>query len=118
METPLEKIRKKRAEAIHKIIGKGYLSTRVYVGMATCEMAAGSEDVMEVFREAISDGELKNIFLSQKGCAGRCSLEPMVEIVESGKIPVKYKQVDADRARVIIERHLKKGEVIKEWTIQ
>ena len=118
MATPLDIIKKKRAEAIYRIIDKGYLSTRVYVGMATCEMAAGSEEVLEVFRKAVQEGQLPNVFLSQKGCAGRCSLEPMVEIVEAGKIPVKYKQVDANKARGIIERHLQKGEVMKEWTIQ
>jgi (2Fe-2S) ferredoxin len=118
MATPLEMIKKKRTEAIHKIIGKGYLSTRIYVGMATCEIAAGSEDVMEVFKTAIDKGDVKNVFLSQKGCAGRCNLEPMVEIVEAGKTPVKYQKVDAERARQIIESHLKKGEVIKEWTIE
>ena len=33
MPTPLELIKKKRAEAVSRIIGKGYLSTkRVYVG--------------------------------------------------------------------------------------
>ena len=36
MPTPLDLIKKKRAEAVSRIIGKGYLSTkRVYVGMAT-----------------------------------------------------------------------------------
>ena len=79
MPTPLELIRKKRAEAVSKIVSRGYLSTkRVYVGMATCEIAAGSKGVMEVFREAVSQG-LTDVYLSQKGCAGRCNLEPTVE---------------------------------------
>ncbi len=117
MTTPLEKIKKKRAEAVSRIIGKGYLSTkRVYVGMATCEIAAGSQDVMEVFREAVGKG-LTDIYLSQKGCAGRCNLEPTVEVVEMGKNPVRYGKVDKERALQIIERHLKNGEVIEEWTI-
>jgi len=118
METPLDFIKKRRAQAIHSIIDKGYLATRVFVGMATCEIAAGSKDVMKVFEAAIKDGSLKNVYLSQKGCAGRCSLEPMVEVVEHGKIPVKYQKIDADKALAIIDRHLKKGEVIKEWLIQ
>lgn len=118
MATPLEIIKKKRAQAIHRIIDKGYLSTRVYVGMATCEIAAGSEEVMDVFESAINEGKLKNIYLSQKGCAGRCNLEPMVEIIEEGKIPVKYQKITPDKAREIVERHLKKGEVIQEWVIQ
>lgn len=117
MVTPMDVIRKKRAEAVNRIISKGYLSTkRVYVGMATCEIAAGSKEVMEVFRQAIANG-LTDVYLSQKGCAGRCNLEPTVEVVEGGKIPVKYGKVTPQRAREIVEKHLKKGEVIKEWLI-
>lgn len=118
MATPLEIIRKKRAQAIHRIIEKGYLTTRVYVGMATCEIAAGSKEVMDVFETAIKDGQIKNVYLSQKGCAGRCNLEPMVEIIEEGKIPVKYQKVSPDKARDIIDRHLINGKVIEEWVIQ
>ena len=117
MITPLQNIKQKRAEAISRIVGKGYLSTkRVYVGMATCEIAAGSKEVMEVFEEAIQNG-LTDVYLSQKGCAGRCNLEPTVEVVAEGKIPVKYGKVTRDKAKEIIEKHLKKGEVITEWVI-
>ncbi len=117
MVTPKDIIRKKRAEAVNRIISKGYLSTkRVYVGMATCEIAAGSRDVMDIFRQAIANG-LTDVYLSQKGCAGRCNLEPTVEVVEEGKIPVKYGRVTPERAREIVEKHLKKGQVITEWLI-
>ncbi|MFA5101371.1 MAG: (2Fe-2S) ferredoxin domain-containing protein [Candidatus Omnitrophota bacterium] len=117
MPTPLELVKKKRNQAISSIISKGYLSKkRVYVGMATCEIAAGSKDVMEVFKNAVAGG-LTDVYLSQKGCAGRCNLEPTVEVVEEGKIPVKYGKVTPDKARDIIEKHLKKGEVVKAWTI-
>jgi len=116
--TPLDIIKKKRAEAVSRIIGKGYLSTkRVYVGMATCEIAAGSDEVMRVFRDAISKGGLTDVYLSQKGCVGRCNLEPTVEIIESGKNPVRYGLITPEKAQNIIDRHLKKGEVITEWVI-
>lgn len=119
MMTPLQIIKKKRAEAINRIVGKGYLAPkRVYVGMATCEIAAGSKDVMDVFEKAMQQGTLGGVYLSQKGCAGRCNLEPTVEVVEEGKIPVKYGKVTSQMAQEIIERHLKKGEVIKEWMIK
>ncbi len=117
MPTPLELIKKKRAEAVSKIVSRGFLSTkRVYVGMATCEIAAGSKDVMEVFREAISQG-LTDVYLSQKGCAGRCNLEPTVEVVETGENPVKYGKVTKEKALQIIEQHLKNGQVIEDWVI-
>lgn len=117
MPTPMELIKHKKAESINRIISRGYLSTRVYVGMATCEIAAGSKEVMEVFEEALGKGEIK-IYLSQKGCAGRCNLEPTVEIIEEGKIPVKYCKVTPEMAREIIDRHIKKGEVIEKWVIK
>lgn len=117
MVTPLDIVKKKRAEAVGRIISKGYLSTiRVYVGMATCEIAAGSKEVMKVFSEAIANG-LTDVYLSQKGCAGRCNLEPTVEIVQEGRIPVKYGNVTEERAKQIIDRHLKNGEIISEWVI-
>jgi (2Fe-2S) ferredoxin len=114
----LDVIKKKRAEAVGRIVSKGYLSTkRVYIGMATCEIAAGSEEVMEVFREAVTQKGLADVYLSQKGCAGRCNLEPTVEVIEQGKNPVRYGQVDKQKAAQIIERHIKNGEVIEEWVI-
>lgn len=117
MVTPLELIRKKRAEAVDRIAAKGYLAKKkVYVGMATCEIAAGSKDVMDVFQKAVKNG-LTDVYLSQKGCVGRCNLEPTVEVLEEGKLPVKYVKVNAEKAAQIVERHLKKGEVVSEWVI-
>lgn len=118
MVTPLDVIKKKRAEAVSRIIGKGYLSTkRVYVGMATCEIAAGAKEVMDVFKKAVGQGGLTDVYLSQKGCVGRCNLEPTVEVIEENKMPVRYGKITPEKATQIIERHLKKGEVIKEWII-
>ena len=118
MSTPAELVKKKRSEAINRIMSKGYLaSKRVYVGMATCEIAAGSKDVMDVFQAAIKNG-LTDIYLSQKGCAGRCNLEPTVEVIEEGKIPVKYGKVNKELAQEIVDKHLKKGQIIKELVIE
>ena len=118
MPTPLEIIKQKRAEAMSRIYNKSYhCSKTVHVGMATCEIAAGSKEVMEVFEDAIKKG-LNDVYLSQKGCAGRCNLEPTVEVIEKGKLPVKYCKVNREMAQAIIDRHLKKGEIIKEWIIK
>jgi len=118
MVTPLDVIKKKRAEAVSRIISKNFLATkRVYVGMATCEIAAGSDEVMQVFRDALEKGKFTDVYLSQKGCAGRCNLEPTVEVIEVGKNPVRYGKINKERAQQIVERHLKNGEVINEWTI-
>lgn len=114
MATPMELLKKKREEAHGRVKDKGYLSKKkVYVGNATCEVAAGADQVMDVFSSAVKDG-LTDVYLSQKGCAGRCNLEPTVEVIEDDKA-YKYIKVSADMAKEIIERHIKKGEVISEW---
>ena len=118
MVTPLDIVRQKRAAAIERINGRGFQAKRrVYIGMATCEIAAGSKEAMDVFQHALKNG-LTDVYISQKGCAGRCNLEPTVEVIEEGKLPVKYGKVTAERAAQIVERHLKKGEVIKDWVIK
>jgi len=118
MFTPLDFVKKERARAIKRMIDKGYLaSKRVYIGQATCEFAAGAGEVWEVFENALKSGKLKDVFLSAKGCAGRCGLEPMVEIIEKDKMPVKYCRVNKERAEKIVEEHLINGKIIEEWRI-
>jgi (2Fe-2S) ferredoxin len=115
--TPLELILQKKQDALARNAEKDKDSgIIIFVGMATCEIAAGSRKTMEVFKKAIDAGELKNVYLSQKGCAGRCNLEPTVEIYENGKV-YQYGKISAKRAEDIIEKHLKNGEPIKEWFI-
>lgn len=116
--TPVELVQAKKAAAHTRMVQKGlHAKRRVYVGQATCEIAAGSGEVWEVFAEAIRNG-LPDTFLSAKGCAGLCNLEPMVEIIEKGCLPVKYGRVTKARAQEIVRRHLMDGQVIEEWRIR
>jgi (2Fe-2S) ferredoxin len=114
MATPLSILEEKRKQAKSKLDEIGYFSdTKIYIGMATCEIAAGSVPVMEIFKNELKNQ--KNIYISQKGCAGRCNLEPTVEIYQKDKEPVKYIQVTPEKAKTIIEKHIKNGEIITEW---
>ena len=115
MSTPIQTIQEMRSKACsaYNDARKG-IQHEILVGMATCEIAAGSRKAMYVFQEAIDSGEIKNVLLSQKGCAGRCNVEPTVEVVSNG-VSYKYIKVDRSRATEIVERHIKNGEVITEW---
>ena len=107
MSTPLEILKKIKQEAIQKLIEDGLLlSTRIYIGMSTCEIAAGSKELWDVFQEEIKKKGIKDVLLKQKGCAGRCNLEPTVEVLQAGKVPFKYVKVDVKKAREIIKKHL------------
>ena len=57
------------------------------------------------------------VTVTQTGCIGVCQYEPVVEIFEAGKEKVTYVKMTADKAAEVIERHLKGGHVISEYTI-
>ncbi len=91
---------------------------RVVVGMATCGIAAGARPVLNAFVEGVSEAGLSDrVMVTQTGCIGICQYEPVVEIYEKDKEKVTYVKMNADKAKEVIERHLKGGEPISEYTI-
>ena len=91
---------------------------RVVVGMATCGMAAGATPVLETFVEEINKGGLSDkVTVAQTGCVGICQFEPVVEIYEAGKERVTYVKMTAEKAKEVIEKHIKGGNIVTEYTI-
>ncbi len=91
---------------------------RVVVGMATCGIAAGARPVLAAFIEGVNEADLSGqVSVTQTGCIGVCQFEPVVEIYESGKEKVTYVKMTAERAKEVVEKHLKGGQVITEYTI-
>lgn len=100
------------------VIREGAASTRVVVGMATCGIAAGARPVLSAFVEGIANAGLsEKVTVSQTGCIGICQYEPVVEIFEEGKEKVTYVKLDAQKAAEIVEKHLKGGKIVEEYTI-
>ena len=82
---------------------------RIQVGSATCEHAAGSDDVFEEFRKHIAASGRNDIVLHQTGCTGRCSREPIVGVMLPGQMPVKYERVDRQLVHAIFTQHVQQG---------
>jgi len=100
------------------VIREGMGSIRVVVGMATCGIAAGARPVLKAFTEGVSNNALTDkVTVTQTGCIGICQYEPVVEVFEEGKEKVTYVKLDAEKAKEIVEKHLKGGEVVTEYTI-
>ncbi len=100
------------------VIREGMGSVRVVVGMATCGIAAGARPVLNAFVEGVNaNGLTDKVAITQTGCIGICQYEPVVEIFEEGKEKVTYVKLDADKAKEIVEKHLKGGVVVSEYTI-
>ena len=96
---------------------EGGADVRVVVGMATCGIAAGARPVLSAFVEGVNELGLNDkIVVTQTGCIGICQYEPVVEVFE-GDVKTTYVKMDADKAKRVIEEHLKGGKVVSEYTI-
>ena len=100
------------------VIREGTANTRVVVGMATCGIAAGARPVLNAFVEGVNnEGLTDKVTVTQTGCIGICQYEPVVEVYEDGKEKVTYVKLDAAKAAEIVEKHLKGGKIVEEYTI-
>ena len=113
----LEAIRKATINRINLRTEKDNDTIRVVVGMATCGIAAGARPVMLAFMDEIAKRQLSNVTVSQTGCIGMCRLEPMVDVYLPGKDKVTYVKMTAEKAKRVVEEHLKGGKPVTEYTI-
>ncbi|MBE6794072.1 MAG: (2Fe-2S) ferredoxin domain-containing protein [Ruminococcaceae bacterium] len=112
----LQAIKEKMQNKVALRDGSGEM--RVVVGMATCGIAAGARPVLSTFVEAIAnEGLASKVTVSQTGCIGICQYEPVVEIMEAGKEKVTYVQMTPEKAKRVVEEHIKGGKVVAEFTL-
>jgi len=112
----LQKIKDRMKDKV--VLREGSGDVRVVVGMATCGIAAGARPVLNEFVKDVSEEGLSDkVTVSQTGCIGICQYEPVVEIFEADKEKVTYVKMTAEKAKEVVERHLKGGKVVEEYTI-
>ena len=100
------------------ILREGGNGIRVVVGMATCGIAAGARPVLNTLVEEVNkEGLTDKVTVSQTGCIGICQLEPIVEVFEAGKDKVTYVKMTSEKAKRVVEEHLKGGKVVNEYTL-
>ena len=74
---------------------------KVNIGMASCGIAAGARSAFEKAIQEFPEGN--GIHIGQTGCIGFCEAEPLVEILETGKPRVMYKNITEDKILGAIE---------------
>ena len=112
----LQAIKEKMRDKV--ILREGVNSVRVVVGMATCGIAAGARPVLNALVEGVNkEGLTEKVTVSQTGCIGICQYEPVVEVFEDGKDKVTYVKMTADKAAEVVEKHLKGGQIVEQYTI-
>ena len=99
------------------VLRGGQHRAKVTVHMGTCGIAAGARDVMSLFRELIAEKEMKDVILTNSGCAGLCAKEPMITVEVVDSAPVKYVLVDREKAKRIFEEHVIGGRVVEDYAL-
>jgi len=114
MTKPMEQLLELRRKAEQRL-QKEKLSAkiRISVGSATCENAAGANEVFKRIEELIHQHKVKDVVLSRVGCTGRCDMEPVVAVFAKGAVPVKYSAMNPDKAVQVFESHILKGVPVK-----
>lgn len=89
---------------------------KVIVGMASCGIAAGAEDVYLALHKKIKEEKLP-VQLEKTGCLGACYREPLVEI-RMPEIPsVIYGDITPLKIPQLFQKHLMNKEIITDWVV-
>jgi len=90
----------------------------ILVGMATCGIAAGAQEVFDALSKQVAGLDNPDIKVIPVGCMGYCHSEPTVVVCQSKKHPVIYGHVDASVAHKIFDEHIVKNTVVKSHTME
>lgn len=111
----LGKIRERMARTMS--LRQGEARARITVHMGTCGIAAGARKIVNALMNELEPHSAQDIVLTTSGCAGLCSREPMMTVELQGAAPVKYVDLDADKAKEILAKHVLGGEIVKEYAL-
>ena len=88
---------------------------KVIVGMSTCGLSAGAQQVYDRFGELL-EKHPGSFELARTGCISMCYREPIIEIRDDGN-RVFYGDVTPELAGEIYEKHIEKGDVLDEHVV-
>ncbi|MCX6576531.1 MAG: (2Fe-2S) ferredoxin domain-containing protein [Candidatus Aminicenantes bacterium] len=112
----LEKIREQARRGL-VIREGGAFKAKINVHMGTCGIAAGARTIMTALMKEVERRDLHDILLTNSGCAGLCSQEPMVTVELAGRAPVKYVNLTETKIQEIFEKHVLGGTIVKDYAL-
>lgn len=90
---------------LEKIVPDSTEHSYIKIGMSTCGIAAGAQEIYDLFGQEIKAHNVA-IDLKRTGCLGMCHCEPLVEIFVEGLPPVIYGRVTKEVAIRLVEEHI------------
>ena len=84
------------------VLRPGNGATRIRVGLGSCCMAKGSDQLFHALRERA--GQRGDVVVERVGCVGMCHRTPMIEVAAPGQAARYYSELTPDKAGAFIER--------------
>jgi NADP-reducing hydrogenase subunit HndB len=112
----LSKIKEKTLRTVN--IREGAYRVKINVHTGTCGIAAGARDILAAVMKEVETRNLKDVIVTNSGCAGLCSQEPMMTIEAANEVaPVKYVYLTPAKVKQIFDTHVMKGQILKEFAL-
>ena len=90
--------------------------TQIIIGMGTCGIAAGARETMRAVLDELARRNIE-ANVTTVGCIGMCTEEPLLDIVQPGQDRITYGNLTADKVARLIDEHIVKGQVVREWVV-
>ena len=91
---------------------------QVVVSLGSCGIAAGALDTLKAVQHQVEVDQLRQVVVTQTGCAGLCRYEPIVEVIAADSSKVTYGHVTPAVARRILREHVVGGQVVKDFVVE
>jgi len=93
------------------------IRAKVNVHMGTCGIAAGARPILAAFNKELEKSGVRDVFLTNSGCAGLCSQVPMATVELAGRPPSLYVNLTETKVHEIFEKHVLAGEAVKDCAL-
>ena len=92
-------------------------TAKIVIGMATCGIAAGARPTLAAITSELAKRHLESVTVSQTGCIGMCTYEPIIDVYLPNQEKVTYVKVTPDKVPKIISDHIVNGKPVPEFTV-
>ncbi len=99
------------------LLREGAGKAKITVHMGTCGIAAGARKIMSALLDELQKRNIEDIILTNSGCAGLCSREPMATVERKGETPVKYVDLTPEKVIRVLDEHVIGGNVVEEYAL-
>ncbi len=99
------------------LLREGAGRAKITVHMGTCGIAAGARKIMSTLLDEFQKRSIEDVILTNSGCAGLCSKEPMATVELKGETPVKYIDLTPEKIIRILEEHVLGENVVEEYAL-